>query len=359
MFFPISGQELLSFPALSRFSLRSISVRVRWRLGAWLVPSRRGRCCHQSVSRRPAPGPWTPGPPRCCADLRRLTTRRSRSPGFAAPPPSLGLSTWTLASSVGPPAGPFPVQPGYRPWPCTHPRGPRPRSGPALPVGRRLPSVRSVPPPVGLPAPATLPARGIHFPARRVPPEPPGGSPRWLAPVVPTGLAPARSRRASSRAPTPASVRLRRFSRPWRLAPPRTRWSLSSTRVPGVRPLLPAAASGRTARRPHFPARVPPVGPRFGPMGRGGRDLAQKAPGRLGGKQRPKAPSARSATAPVVLASLPRELRPPVRSGPGSPTRLRAFSVSGPPRWSFARTAGPVFDSRRSLRSGRPGGEPP
>lgn len=61
----------------------------------------------------------------------------------------------------------------------------------------------------------------------------PGVTPVALAPavvpVVPSRLTPRRVHRASSRGSTPASVRLRRFPRPWRLAPPRALWRISAT----------------------------------------------------------------------------------------------------------------------------------
>jgi len=67
---------------------------------------------------------------------------------LAAPPPSFGLSTWTLASSTGAPAPLFPAWSGYHPWPCTHPRGPRSRSGPRLGADGRSPTLHLGPPPV-------------------------------------------------------------------------------------------------------------------------------------------------------------------------------------------------------------------
>jgi hypothetical protein len=66
----------------------------------------------------------------------------------------------------------------------------------------------------------------------------PGGGPRLSPLVIPGRPTSARApvgRRTSSRGSIPASVRLRRFPRPWRLAPPRARWSVSSTHAPGVR----------------------------------------------------------------------------------------------------------------------------
>jgi len=69
---------------------------------------------------------------------------------------------------------------GYRSWTFAHPRGSRPRSGPRCRSDLRRPALRRVPPPVGFFAPPALPVRGIHFPARRVPP----AASRRLAPPV-------------------------------------------------------------------------------------------------------------------------------------------------------------------------------
>jgi hypothetical protein len=52
---------------------------------------------------------------RCCADLRRMADRRSRSSGFPAPPPTLHLAVWPLASSGDPPSGRFPFRLGSVP----------------------------------------------------------------------------------------------------------------------------------------------------------------------------------------------------------------------------------------------------
>jgi hypothetical protein len=51
---------------------------------------------------------------------------------------------------------------------------------------------------------------------------------------VPTGSHPAFSWRPRRGISTPASVRLRRFPRPGRFAPPRTLWPVSATHAPGV-----------------------------------------------------------------------------------------------------------------------------
>lgn len=56
-----------------------------------------------------------PDPPRCCTDLQRSSTRRSHSVGFLAPPTSLDLSVWTLASSGGWLPGQLPVRYGAAP----------------------------------------------------------------------------------------------------------------------------------------------------------------------------------------------------------------------------------------------------
>lgn len=86
------------------------------------------------------------------------------------------------------------------PFGAPNPRNPLPGAASSPEVGRRL-------------SPSVYPGRPTS--AR--------------APVV---------RRTSSRGSIPASVRLRRFPRPWRFPPPRARWSVSSTHAPGV--LLPA-----------------------------------------------------------------------------------------------------------------------
>jgi hypothetical protein len=82
-----------------RCSFRSILDRGRWMFGLRVAPSGPLRCCHRPVSRRCVPFPLPPGPPRYCADLRCLTTRRSHSLGFAAPPTSLASrpGPWRLS----------------------------------------------------------------------------------------------------------------------------------------------------------------------------------------------------------------------------------------------------------------------
>jgi hypothetical protein len=73
---------------------------VRWMLVLRVALSGPLRCCHRPVSRRCVPGPSLPDPPRCCVGLRCLTTRRSRSFGFSAPPTSLASRSgpWRLPS---------------------------------------------------------------------------------------------------------------------------------------------------------------------------------------------------------------------------------------------------------------------
>jgi hypothetical protein len=71
------------------------------------------------------PGLRRPDPPRCCADLQRLTRRCSRSAGFAAPPAPFHLAVWTLVSSSDGTPGRLPSRSCHHSWPCTHPRGPR------------------------------------------------------------------------------------------------------------------------------------------------------------------------------------------------------------------------------------------
>jgi hypothetical protein len=96
------------------------------------------------------------------------------------------------------------------PFGAPNPRNPLPGAASSPEVGRRL-------------SPSVYPGRPIS--AR--------------APMV---------RRTSSRGSNPAPFRLRRFSRPWRLPPPRARWSVSSTHAPGV--LLPAPRCRVPVARP-------------------------------------------------------------------------------------------------------------
>jgi hypothetical protein len=108
-----------------------------------------------------------PDPPRRCVDLQRFPARRSRSFGFPAPPPSLDLSVWTLASSAGQRTGWSPIRsltaPGLTLALEDHVRVAVSR----LDSGKRTPSSSSRPAPLRFLAPPTHPARGIHFPALR------------------------------------------------------------------------------------------------------------------------------------------------------------------------------------------------
>jgi hypothetical protein len=77
----------------------------------------------------------------------------------------------------------------------------------------------------------------------------------------PSWLSPFGSLLTSSPGSTLASVRLRRFSRPWRLAPLRARWSFSTTHAHGV-------------RAPATPIRCPSSGPLDPPVGARGMGTA-------------------------------------------------------------------------------------
>jgi hypothetical protein len=177
----------------------------RFRFVATVAPRRR---------RRPLPGPSRPDPPRCCVVLQRVTVRRSRSSGFAAPPAPLRLSAWTLACSAEPPPGRLPfrldtahglsltledlVRVPVRTSRSAH--GGQPFVTSVLPWGssplRRSQSGESL-------------SRSSVFP-RPLPPALAASG--W--PVVAPRLTPRRFRCPSSRASTPAKIRLRRFSRP-------------------------------------------------------------------------------------------------------------------------------------------------
>jgi hypothetical protein len=61
-------------------------------------------------------------------------------------------------------------------------------------------------------------------------------------------IAPCRPHLASSRDSTPAPFRLRRFSRPWRVDPPRTLWPVSTTHAHGVRFPVPRRGGGWGSR---------------------------------------------------------------------------------------------------------------
>lgn len=116
--------------------------------------------------------------------------------------------------------------------------------------GGRPPLLRRAPPPVRSTAPSALPAREVHFPVQPGP---------WTE-VQKSGC-------TSSRGSTPASVRLRRFPRPWRFAPSRALWGVSPTHTHGVgSPCSPLDCPFRS-------------GPKTGPVRHGGRDGSRQAPG--------------------------------------------------------------------------------
>jgi hypothetical protein len=183
-----------------------------------------------------------------------MTVRRSHSSGFAAPPTSLRLSTWTLACSADPPPGRLPfrldtapelsltledlVRVPVRASRSAH--GGLPFFASTLPWGSS-PLRRSQPG-------ESLSRCGV-FP-RPLPPALAAGG--W--PVVPSRLTPRRFRRTSSRGSTPAKIRLRRFSRPWRFAPPRTLWRISATHALEVWcPCSPPICPSTLARGPQSP----------------------------------------------------------------------------------------------------------
>jgi hypothetical protein len=174
--------------------------------------------------------PWPTVPPRRCVNLQRMTVRGSHSFGFMAPPASLppcgtdlDVFPRTASSSVS-----------LTSWiPLMVLRSPS-RSSAASPVATpqqltravvsSFPSSREVWCPFGAPSSENL-LPGSTF----SPPLPLGLTPGlliWLPSL------------ASSRGPTLASFRLRRFSRPWRVTPLRTRWSVPSTHAHGVGSLL-------------------------------------------------------------------------------------------------------------------------
>ena len=80
------------------------------------------------------------------------------------------------------------------------------------------PGLPAFSPPLRFAAPPVLPALGIHVPVTF--------ATEAYAPFAPT---------TSSRVSTPAVVRLRRFSRPWRFSPPSALWCISTTHTRGVR----------------------------------------------------------------------------------------------------------------------------
>jgi hypothetical protein len=119
-----------------RFPALSYSVR-----GCWAVLSGPFRW---PAPKYPPPSrtvPVRPDPPRRCVDLQRLTSRRSRSFGFAAPPPSFlpcGLDPGVFRRNA-PPVG-FPSGAARRSWSCARPRGPLPLPGSGFRFGaERLP----------------------------------------------------------------------------------------------------------------------------------------------------------------------------------------------------------------------------
>jgi hypothetical protein len=184
----------------SRSPLRSISSRGRCRTLPWSGPGPAPKHLRlPSPLRRPA------CPPRCRTDLQRMTAHRSRSFGFATPP------TPFVPCGMGP--GVFrcaAVRPVSRlaelPLMALHP------------PSRTSPALRSGSP--GRPATASpsfrSSSRGVLHPFDALNPgNPLPGS------ALPARLASCRSPGASSRGSTLASVRLRRFSRPWRFTPPR------------------------------------------------------------------------------------------------------------------------------------------
>jgi len=111
------------------------------------------RCSGRSAWRRSAsvslPSSVAADPPRCCVDLRCLTTRRSRCLGLATPPASfapcgvdLGVFRRAASRSVS-----LPIS--YHPWPCAHPRGPQSLLGTCLRSRERPLPLPHVHPPCG------------------------------------------------------------------------------------------------------------------------------------------------------------------------------------------------------------------
>jgi hypothetical protein len=199
---------------------------------------------HGEVSYRVRP----PGPPRCRPGLQRLTAGRSRSLGFPAPPSPLSLSAWVLASSGPRPLARFPAPVFAAPG-----------------LGLTLEVLSSASP--------ASPRLASHVRALRFRAFLPWGSPPLRRSQLHQSTRPSRSSRSGSpitRSASPfppersrgfrlpAPFRLRRFSRPWRLAPAAARGIVSSPHAHGV----------------HLPA-----SPSFGPAGSGLRLLL---PGRHG-----------------------------------------------------------------------------
>jgi hypothetical protein len=111
------------------------------------------RCSGWSAWRRSAsvslPSSVTADPPRCCVDLRCVTTRRSRCFGLATPPASfvpcgsdLDVFRRVASRSVS-----LPIS--YHPWPYVHPRGPQSLLGTCFGSRVRPLPLLHVHPPVG------------------------------------------------------------------------------------------------------------------------------------------------------------------------------------------------------------------
>jgi hypothetical protein len=85
----------------------------------------------------------------------------------------LHLAVWTLASSARPPSGRFPFPRSFRPWSCSHPRGPRPLPCPLLRCDPRTASPsRTSSPEVRRPSNAPNPESplpGVRHPDRPLP----------------------------------------------------------------------------------------------------------------------------------------------------------------------------------------------
>jgi hypothetical protein len=183
-----------------------------------------------------------------------------------------------------------------------------------------LPTLCHGPPPVGFSAPSALPARGIHFPARCLPPAPACGSHRRSGPgrptsaralVVPPYLVAGFQSRSGPPSPFLTTLTVSAssdpvecfiHSRPWGSAP--------------GSPLHPPV--GRSEDQP---SRCSPVCcvPKCVPHERGGRVIAQEAPGRRRTGQMPKHPPESRRHRSHSRRSW---------SGSGSPSCSWAFSVS-------------------------------